>query len=104
MIDEILTEWGRPYRESFFPARLPADTCAVYLDDITADGPDGVNRIFTHDTTVEVYEPKPDAEAEADFEAALNSRGIPWEKQARYWLTNLQRYQVIYTFSYITKT
>ena len=81
----------------------PAETYAVYFDDVTADGPDGYNRIFTHDVTVELYEPTQDDAAAPAFEAELNARGIPWTKQARYWLDNVRRYQVIYEFSYIEK-
>ena len=81
----------------------PAETYAVYFDDVTADGPDGYNRIFTHDVTVELYEPRQDDDAEAAIEAELNARGIPWTKQARYWLDDVRRYQVIYEFSYIEK-
>lgn len=103
MVNEILKEWGRPHRETCYPSKLPAGTCAVFMDDVAADGPDGFNRIFTHDITVEIYAPTQDAAAEKDFEAALNSRGRPWTKQARYWLQNLQRYQTVYNFSYIEK-
>lgn len=104
MINEILTATGRPYRETQFLAEPPAGTYAVYMDDVTADGPDNENRIFFHDLTVEWYEPKPDPETEAAFEAELNRRGIKWTKQARYWIKEVKRYQVIYEFSYIIKT
>jgi hypothetical protein len=81
----------------------PAETYAIYFDDVTADGPDGYNFIFTHDVMVELYEPTHDDAAEAAVEAELNARGIPWTKQARYWLDSVRRYQVIYEFSYIEK-
>ena len=103
MINEILKEWGRPHRETCYPSKLPPNTCGVFMADVEMDGPDGVNLVAYHDTTVEIYAPTPDAAAEADFEAVLNSRGIPWTKQARYWLQNLQRYQTVYNFSYIIK-
>lgn len=103
MVNEILTATGVPYRETQF-TRPPAKTYAVYMDDVTADGPDGVNRIFTHDITVEMYEPKADPEAERALEAELNARGLKWTKQSRYWLQDAQRYQVIYEFTYIEKT
>jgi tetratricopeptide (TPR) repeat protein len=46
-----------------------------------------------------------DAEdAETAIEAELDARGIPWSKQDRYWLQDVQRYQVIYTFSYTSKS
>lgn len=102
MINEILTASGLPYKETQFQ-RPPAKTYAVYMDDVTADGPDYENRIFTHDITVELYEPKPDPEAEAAIERELNARGCKWTKQSRYWVQDAQRYQVIYEFSYIEK-
>ena len=102
MINEILTAAGVPFRRSRFP-KPPAETYAVYTDDIDTDGPDGINRIFNHDITVEVYEPKPDDKAEEAIEAAINAQGLQWTKQDRYWLQDVQRYQVIYEFSYIIK-
>jgi hypothetical protein len=89
---------------------MPAETHAVYFDDVTVETADRVPtggplpRIVTHDVTVEVYEPSPDDETEAAIEAELDARGIPWSKQDRYWLQDAQRYQVIYTFSYTTKS
>ena len=73
------------------------------MDDVSADGPDDMNSIFTHDITVEVYEPKPDDTAEAALEAVLDAVGLKWTKQDRYWLQDVQRYQVVYEFSYIIK-
>lgn len=102
MIREILTAAGLPFRRSRFLSP-PKETYAVYTDDVTADGPDGINRIFNHDVTVEVYEPTPDDDAEAAIETALDTQGLHWTKQDRYWLQTEQRYQVIYEFSYITK-
>jgi len=103
MIDEILTAAGLNHKETRF-VRLPEGTHAVWFDDVTTDGPDGYNRIYTHDVTVELYEPKPDPTAEAALEAELDARGLPWTKQARYWLDDVQRYQVVYEFTYYTKT
>lgn len=102
MIKDILTAAGLPFHRSRF-LQPPAETYAVYMDDVSTDGPDGVNRIFYHDITVEVYEPTPDDDAEAAIEAAINAQGLKWTKQDRYWLREEQRYQVIYEFSYITK-
>lgn len=103
MVNEILKQTGLPFKETQF-SRAPAGTYAVYMDDVTADGPDYENRIFTHDITVELYEPKPDPKAEAAIESELNARGLKWTKQPRYWVQDAQRYQVIYEFTYITKT
>lgn len=102
MVNQILTASGLPYEESRFPAP-PGGTYAVYLDGVTADGPDGINLIFIHDIMVEVYEPKPDPDAEAAMEAAINAAGLHYTKQARYWLDSVRRYQVIYEFTYIEK-
>lgn len=102
MVDLILTTAGVTYRHARFPSP-PSGTYAVYLDDIETDGPDGMNRIYRHGVTVEVYEPFPDADTEAAIEAALDAEGIPWTKQDRYWLQSEQLYQVIYEFDYIEK-
>lgn len=102
MITEILDASGIQYRRSRFPSP-PGETYAVYMDQQSADGPDGLNLIFTHDITVEVYEPAPDDAAEKALEDAINCRGLPWTKQDRYWLQDVQRYQVIYEFTYIEK-
>lgn len=103
MIDLILKALGVPYRETQF-TRAPAGDYAVYMDEVDADGPDDENRIFTHDITVELYEAKPNPTLEAALEGQLNSRGIKWSKQSRYWVTGADRYQVIYEFTYIEKT
>lgn len=102
MIETILKAAGLPYRQARY-ADPPAGTYAVYFDEVTADGPDGFNFIFTHDVTVELYEPRQDAAAEAAIEAAINAQGLHWAKQSRYWLKSINRYQVIYEFSYIEK-
>ena len=102
MIKTILNAAGIPS----WPGRSPdppAKTYAIYFDDVTADGPDGYNRIFTHDVMVELYEPKADPDAETALESSLDEHGLHWTKQARYWLQNVQRYQVIYEFSYTEK-
>lgn len=103
MIADILGASGLPYRETQF-MRPPAGTYAVYMDDVDADGPDGLNRIFTHDLTVELYEPKPDPQAEAAVERELDARGLHYRKQPRFWVEQAQRYQVIYEFTYIVKS
>lgn len=103
MINDILDAAAIPN----WPARCPAPppgTYAIYFDGITTDGPDGINRIFFHDAMVELYEPTQDDAAEAELEAELNTRGLRWTKQARYWIASIQRYQTIYEFSYIVKT
>lgn len=102
MINTILNAAGVQFRRSRF-LQPPKGTYAVYMDDVTADGPDGMNRIFNHDVTVEVYEPKPDDKTEAAIEAALDAQGLHYTKQDRYWLQEEQLYQVIYEFSYIIK-
>lgn len=79
----------------------PSGTYAVWFDHIDTDGPDGMPPcIFHHDVTIELYESAPDDIAEAALEAQLSAQGRHWVKQDRYWLSNEQRYQVIYTFAY----
>lgn len=102
MIKTILSAAKVPHKKARFPAP-PKVTYAVYFDDVTATGADGYNCIFTHDGTIELYEPAEDDAAEASVEAQLNAQGFPWTKQARYWLESVKRYQVIYEFTYYEK-
>lgn len=110
MIKDILTAAGVPHRQSRFP-KPPAETYAVYFDDVEVDAADpvtpatqaGLPRIYHHDVRVEIYEPKPDDTTEAAIEAELDARGLPWSKEDRYWLQDVQRYQVLYEFSYTSK-
>ena len=110
MVNEILTAAGVEHAQGRF-LRTPDGTYAVYFDDIEVDAADpvtpptqaGLPRICKHNVSVELYEPAPDDEKEAAIEAELNARGLSWEKQDRYWLKDLQRYQVVYDFSFITK-
>ena len=109
MIDKILTDAGVEHARGRF-IRMPTGTHAVYFDDIeveTADRQTDIPRgarVYHHDVTVEVYEPAPDDATEAAIEAELDARVIPWTKQDRYWLKDVQRYQVIYEFSYTSKS
>lgn len=102
MTEEMLEAAGIPGKEGRFP-EPPTTTYAVYFSDVTADGPDGYNCLFTHNDTVELYEPKKEDAAPSAFEAELDARGIHWTKQPRYWLQSVQRYQTIYEYSYIEK-
>ncbi len=102
MIEEVLAAATIPGWPSRCPDP-PDGTYAIYFDTVSADGPDNANRIFTHDAIIELYEPKQDAVAEYSLEGALDNRGLHWTKQSRYWLQNIQRYQVIYEFTYMTK-
>jgi hypothetical protein len=110
MIKNILTAAGVKHRQARF-MKPPAETYAVYFDNVTGDGADRVTPptggrlpgIFHHDVTVELYEPTPDDATEAAIEAALASQGLTWSKQDRYWLQDVQRYQVIYELAYTTK-
>ena len=102
IIETILNAAGVPFRKTRF-IKPPAETYAIYMDDIETDGPDGMNRIFTHDITVELYGTAPDDAVEAAIEAAINAEGLRWTKQDRYWLREEQRYQVVYEFTFIEK-
>jgi len=103
MLQDVKTATGIPIEETQWVGTPPAETYGIWLDDVDADGPDFEIRIFTHNITLELYEPKQDPEAERAVEAWLNSLGLKWTKQSRYWLRESKRYQVIYEFSYIEK-
>ena len=103
MVKTILTAAGIRERGSRF-TKPPAETYAVWFDDIETDGPDGMPpRIFTHSVSVELYERKPDNKAVAALEAELTAAGLRWTKQDRFWITSEQMYQTVYEFSYIEK-
>ena len=101
MVNEILTASGIQERGSRF-VKPPAGTYAVWFDTVTADGPDGMPpRIYAHDVTVELYEPRQDDAAEAALEEAIGAHGLTWTKSDRLWIASEQMYQTIYEFSYI---
>lgn len=107
MIARLLTAAGVLHRQGRF-LKPPEDTYAVFFDDVEVDAADRVAgvrppRIYHHDVLVELYEPKPDPEAEAAIEAALDAEGLAWTKEDREWLQDVQRYQVLYEFSYTSK-
>ena len=102
MINKILKAAGVNYKRTRFP-KPPAGTYAVYMDDQSTDGPDGINTVITHEYTIEVYLSTSDDNTEEAIEAALNASGLKWKKQDRYWLQDVQRYQVVYEFTYIEK-
>lgn len=102
MIDNIMNAAGVNYRKARFVAP-PSGSYAVYTDDIETDGPDGINAIFKHHITVELYESQPDDATEAAIEAAIDAAGLAWTKQDRFWIQSEQRYQVIFEFDYIEK-
>ena len=106
-VNDILTAAEIPHQEAQYPGP-PEGTYAVYFDDIEVEGPDcltpGAPHITRHDVTIELYESSKDDATEAALETQLIAQGLPWTKQARYWLDSIRRYQVIYEISYITKS
>ena len=104
MTTEILTAASIAYHRRGRIVKAPDGTYAVWTDDITTDGPDGLApMIFHHNVTVELYEPRPDDDAEARLEAQMSARGLHWTKQDRFWIVSEQMYQVIYEYSYTEK-
>lgn len=103
MVEAVLKAAGIKYRRCRFTSP-PAETYAVYFDDVTTDGADCcAPSIFLHSASIEIYEPRPDDKTEASVEKAMSDLGLKWEKQDRYWLQSEQRYQVIYEFEHTEK-
>lgn len=102
MVDNILAAAGIPGRRGRYTGTKPA-AYAVWMDDLTTDGPDGLPLLYRHDITLELYEDGPDDKAEAALEAAISAQGLHWTKQDRYWLQTEQQYQVIYEFTFYEK-
>ena len=102
MVKEILDVTGLPYKESRF-LTPPKETYAVYHDAVNRRGGDHINLLSQHDVSIELYEYKPDPKAEKALETTLDSLGIEYDKQARYWIQDAQLYQVVYDFTYHQK-
>ena len=103
MVTKVLNRAKVKHRETRYLAKPLPDTYAVWFDDREAGGADGINCLITHNATIELYETKPDPVTEAAIEEALDFYGLEWSSQARYWIQEEQRYQVIYEFTYIEK-
>lgn len=98
MITELLQSAGLTFRHVRF-LKPPQCTYAVWLDNMETDGGDNQKSgIFEHNYTVEIYEPTPDDASEQAIETALDTAGIQYNKQDRYWLQDEQRYQTVYDF------
>lgn len=107
MIDDILSTAAVNSRQGRHQ-RPPSGTYAVWFDDHDVTMPDRVDGfilpyICEHSVRIELYEELPDPRAEAALEAELRARGLAFEKEDRYWLQDVQRYQVIYTLTYTAK-
>lgn len=106
MVKQILTESGFKEGKTFKETRFlkpPKSNYAIYLDSYNTRGADGLNLLKEHDITIELYSNKPAPADEMNIENALNTRGIEYEKQERYWLESEQLYQTLYTFTYFEK-
>ncbi len=106
MVKTVLTAAGFVEGETFKETRFiapPKSTYAVYFDSYNRRGADAVNLIKEHTISIEVYEYRPDPDAEARIEAALDALGIEYDKEDRVWIETEQLYQIVYTFTYIEK-
>jgi len=106
MVEEILTTAGFVEGKTFTESRFltpPKTTYAVYNDSIERRGGDNINLLSQHDITLELYEYKPDSEAEKALEAQLDINGLEYAKESRFWIQQEQIYQVVYDFSYYEK-
>lgn len=101
---EILTAAGIAHHRRGRFVKPPGGTYAVWSDDVTTDGPDGMAPgIFFHDIELELYEPQLDDAARESLEAQLSTAGLHWTRQDRFWIQSEKMYQTIYTYSYIEK-
>jgi len=106
MVKKILTGAGFEENKTFKETRFlkpPDTTYAIYLDEFTRRGADGLNLLKSHVYTIELYSDRPDPGAEARIEAMLDSFGIEYDKDSRYWIETEQLWQVVYTFNFIEK-
>lgn len=106
MVKEVLTGAGFVEDKNFKETRFlkpPKTTYAVYKDSYTRRGADALNLVKEHYCTIELYSYTPDPEAEARLENTLDTLGVEFDKEERYWIQEEQLYQVIYNFSHIEK-
>ena len=106
MVKDILTGAGFVEGKTFKECRFlkpPTTTYAIYLDSFESRGADDLNLIKYHSYTIELYCYAPDPGAENRLEASLDSRGLAYTKQDRYWLESEGLYQVIYEFDHLEK-
>lgn len=106
MVKQVLTGAGFVENKTFKETRFlkpPKSTYAVFMDSFNRRGADNLNLIKDHTYTIELYSYKPDPEAEARIEKALDEFGIEFDKEDRYWITEEQLFQVVYTFDYVEK-
>lgn len=106
MVKKILTGAGFVEGKTFKETRFlkpPKTTYAIFLDSVKRRGADGLNLITEHNYTIELYSYSPDPKAEAKIEDKLDTLGVEYEKESRYWIEEEQLWQVIYTFNNIEK-
>ena len=111
MTHKMLTAAGIANKQGRFPKPPDNKNYAVYFDDIEKEGADrvptpykaGLPCIVHHSISVELYEPRPDPEAESAFETQLDAQGLDWSKEDRYWIQSEQCYQVVYSYNYTEK-
>ena len=106
MVKRVLTGTGFVEGKTFKETRFlkpPKSTYAIYLDSFKRRGSDDKNLVTEHYYTIELYSYTPDPEAETKIENTLDSLGIEYEKDDRYWIQEEQLYQVVYNFDFIGK-
>lgn len=103
MVNKILAASGIAYRRGRFTVHPAPDTYAVYMDDVTTDGPDGMPWVLRHDATIELYMNRVNEAAMAALEAEIAAAGLHYTKQDLYWLQSEQLYQVVYEITYFEK-
>jgi len=106
MVKEILTAAGFvedvTFRETRF-VKPPRQSYVVYLESFSARGSDHHNLLRDCTTLIELYTYVPDPDAERRIEAEMDSRGIEYRKDDRYWIQDEQLYQVVYTVEHTEK-
>ena len=106
MVKEILTNAGFVEEVTFRETRFikpPKQTYVLYLKSYTSRGADRLNLVRDCVTTIELYSYVADPDAEMRIEAELDSRGLEYRKDDRYWIQEEQLYQVVYTIEHTEK-
>ena len=100
-LDIELKTTGIPFKNLYWQ-KAPAYPYGIY-DDVTLHrGDDEKLRVVEHNTSLELYSEKIDANAEKKIEEWLEGKGFEFEKN-RYWIESEKHFQTVYDFEFIEK-
>ena len=104
LMDDILREAGIPGRETLY-IDAPGGCYVSWGDEITADGSDFCNELYTHRYTAYLFQPRDAADdsAREALQSVLDDNGIHFTRQARIFYEDLQYFCTTYIFEVVER-